>query len=153
MDIVEVSPLDICVEILDFHNGAKLHSECKSMEFCSAKSLYAQIIFIKKIIPTIDIRSICGIMGISTRRYYHAIKSDLRCNNDVVPPNKSLLTEIEEASVLSHNSYKFNALFKKSTTFCICFQLELHFLLAHKKLLTFSIRSQLLLLFLRYIKK
>ena len=55
--------------------------------------------------------------------------------------------------VLSHNSYKFNALFKKSTTFCICFQLELHFLLAHKKLLTFSIRSQLLLLFLRYIKK
>ena len=101
MDIVEVPPLDICVEILDFHNGAKLHSECKSMEFRSAKSLYAQIIFIKKIIPTIDIRSICGIMGISTRRYYHAIKSDLRCNNDVVPPNKSLLTEIEEASIIS----------------------------------------------------
>ena len=101
MDIVEVPPLDICVEILDFHNGAKLHSECKSMEFRSAKSLYAQIIFIKKIIPTIDIRSICGIMEISTRRYYHAIKSDLRCNNDVVPPNKSLLTEIEEASIIS----------------------------------------------------
>ena len=59
----------------------------------------------------------------------------------------------DKSRVLSHNSYKFNALFKKSTTFCICFQLELHFLLAHKKLLTFSIRSQLLLLFLRYIKK
>ena len=64
-----------------------------------------------------------------------------------------ILCNLYPIQVLSHNSYKFNALFKKSTTFCICFQLELHFLLAHKKLLTFSIRSQLLLLFLRYIKK
>ena len=67
--------------------------------------------------------------------------------------NKNCYLLAIEVKVLSHNSYKFNALFKKSTTFCICFQLELHFLLAHKKLLTFSIRSQLLLLFLRYIKK
>ena len=49
MDIVEVPPLDICVEILDFHNGTKLHSECKSMEFRSAKSLYDQIVFIKNV--------------------------------------------------------------------------------------------------------
>ena len=49
MDIVDAPPLDICVEILDFHNGAKLHSECKSMEFRSAKSLYDQIVFIKNV--------------------------------------------------------------------------------------------------------
>ena len=79
--------------------------------------------------------------------------SEYATKNEINEKLDNYATVKQATEVLSHNSYKFNALFKKSTTFCICFQLELHFLLAHKKLLTFSIRSQLLLLFLRYIKK
>ena len=40
-------------------------------------------------------------MGIPIRRHYHDIKGNSRCDNDIVPPNKSLLTEIEEASIIS----------------------------------------------------
>ena len=83
------------------------------------------------------------------KKKYKTLKYDIYEDVD----ENQITQEPKQEPVLSHNSYKFNALFKKSTTFCICFQLELHFLLAHKKLLTFSIRSQLLLLFLRYIKK
>lgn len=49
MDIVEVPPLDICAEILDFHNGAKLHSECKSMEFRSQSHYIIKLFSLKKL--------------------------------------------------------------------------------------------------------
>ena len=122
-----ISTFELNTDGLSLNEQIKLMDLSESNDFVHAKTMRQQVILVSKV-----------LFDDNSRINYSTIAKIFKSNVN---------------SVLSHNSYKFNALFKKSTTFCICFQLELHFLLAHKKLLTFSIRSQLLLLFLRYIKK
>ena len=101
MEPVSVPDLSKCLAILGFTEGAKVHSACLSIEFRSASSLTEQIHFVQTVMPTINIRNLCNVLNISSRRYYKAIKGEPEKTKFTnIPPPTQLLTLEEENSII-----------------------------------------------------
>ncbi|OHT02588.1 hypothetical protein TRFO_06987 [Tritrichomonas foetus] len=100
MNPVPVPSIIKCVEAYGVLDGEKLHKMLISSGFRSAPSLHAQILFLKNVIPEIPVRTIMFLLGLSTRAYYKALKSDTFLETTVVVlPKRKLLSEDEEIQI------------------------------------------------------
>lgn len=111
MESINVPLLNRCLEVLGFEDGLKVHTACLSNEFRNANSLNCQIEIIRNAMPTIDVRHLCAVMNISTRKYYKTIKGVSSNKENIAfcpPPTQLLTTEEEEIIIQNIRSAQIN---------------------------------------------